>query len=198
MNKENKTQIISDLAEKLAASKNFYLADTSELVSSKTSALRRKCFDQDIKLIVVKNTLLQKAMERTNDEEFKPLYVALKGSTSIMFSDSAAAPAKLIKEFRLTNKKPLLKGAYVEQSVYIGDDQLDSLAAIKSKNELIGDVLAALLSPIRNVLGALTNEDRKTPGSEEAAAETTAPADSTAPEASAPEAEQQVDPDINS
>jgi large subunit ribosomal protein L10 len=173
MNKENKTQIIADLADKLAASKNFYLADTSELPSIKTSALRRKCFDQSIKLIVVKNTLLQKALERTNDEEFKALYVALKGSTSIMFSDSAAAPAKLIKEFRLTNKKPVLKGAYVEQSVYIGDDQLDSLAAIKSKNELIGDILAALQSPMRNVLGALTNEERKFPGAEEAATDET-------------------------
>ncbi|MDQ3112326.1 MAG: 50S ribosomal protein L10 [Bacteroidota bacterium] len=181
MNKENKTQIISDLAEKLAASKNFYLADTSELVSSKTSALRRKCFDQDIKLIVVKNTLLQKAMERINDEEFKPLYVALKGSTSIMFSDSAAAPAKLIKEFRATNKKPVLKGAFVEQSVYIGDDQLDTLAAIKSKNELIGDVLAMLQSPMRNVIGALTNEDRKMPGAEETPAANETPAASETP-----------------
>ncbi len=192
MNKENKTQIISDLAEKLAASKNFYLADTSELASNKTSALRRKCFDQDIKLIVVKNTLLQKALERTNDEEFKALYVALKGSTSIMFSDSAAAPAKLIKEFRLTNKKPVLKGAFVEQSVYIGDDQLDALAAIKSKNELIGDVLAALLSPIRNVIGALTNEERKMPGSEEATPE--APAPEATPEAPAPEASTEETP----
>jgi large subunit ribosomal protein L10 len=179
MNKENKTQIIADLADKLAASKNFYLADTSELASDKTSALRRKCFDQAIKLIVVKNTLLQKALERTNDEEFKPLYVALKGSTSIMFSDSAAAPAKLIKEFRKTNKKPVLKGAFVEQSIYIGDENLDALAAIKSKNELIGDILAALQSPMRNVLGALTNEDRKMPGAEETPApgveETTTP-----------------------
>lgn len=104
MNKENKTLIITDLADRLATNKNFYLADTSELPSNKTSSLRRKCFDQNIKLIVVKNTLLQKAMERTNDEEFKPLYVALKGSTSIMFCDSAAAPAKLIKEFRIANK----------------------------------------------------------------------------------------------
>lgn len=164
MNKENKTQIITDLAERLASSKNFYLADTSELASDKTSALRRKCFDQAIKLIVVKNTLLQKALERTNDEEFKPLYGTLKGSTSIMFCDTAAAPAKLIKEFRKTNKKPVLKGAFVEQSIYIGDEQLDALAAIKSKNELIGDILAALQSPMRNIIGGLTNEDRKFPG----------------------------------
>lgn len=174
MNKENKTQIITDLAEKLAASKNFYLADTSELPSDKTSSLRRKCFDQKIELIVVKNTLLQKAMERTNDGEFSPLYVALKGSTSIMLSESASAPGKLIQEFRKTNKKPVLKGAYVEQSVYIGDDQLDALAAIKSKNELIGDVLAMLQSPARNVIGALVAHSEKKEGGAEATPETPA------------------------
>lgn len=161
MNKENKTQIITDLAEKLAASKNFYLADTSELTAEKTSSLRRKCFDQSIKLIVVKNTLLKKALERANDAEYKPLYDALKGSTSIMFCDSAAAPAKLIKEFRKTNAKPVLKGAFVEQSIYVGDEHLDMLAAIKSKNELIGDILAALQAPMRNVLGGLTKEGRE-------------------------------------
>jgi large subunit ribosomal protein L10 len=171
MNKENKTQIITDLAEKLAASKNFYLADTSELPSDKTSSLRRQCFDQQIKLIVVKNTLLQKAMERANDAEFKPLYTALKGSTSIMFCDTAAAPAKLIKEFRKTNKKPVLKGAFVEQSIYIGDDQLDALAAIKSKNEMIGEIIGMLQSPMRNVIGGLTNESRKFPGESETPSE---------------------------
>ena len=169
MNKENKTLIITDLAERLATNKNFYFADTSELPSNKTSSLRRKCFDQNIKLIVVKNTLLQKAMERTNDEEFKPLYVALKGSTSIMFCDSAAAPAKLIKEFRIANKKPVLKGAYVEHSVYIGDDQLDTLAAIKSKNELIGDIIGLLQSPIQNVVSALSSSSDKLLGVEQAA-----------------------------
>jgi len=174
MNKENKTQIITDLAEKLAASKNFYLADTSELPSDKTSSLRRKCFDQKIKLIVVKNTLLQKAMERTNDQEFKALYPALKGSTSIMFCDSASAPGKLIKEFRKTNKKPVLKGAFVEQSVYIGDDQLDALAAIKSKNELIGDILAALQSPAKNVIGGLIAHSEKQAEKDETPSEPTA------------------------
>ncbi|MBI3510974.1 MAG: 50S ribosomal protein L10 [Bacteroidetes bacterium] len=167
MNKENKTQIITELAAKLAASKNFYLADTSELPSEKTSSLRRQCFDKQIKLIVVKNTLLQKAMERANDAEFKPLYVALKGSTSIMLCDSAAAPAKLIKEFRKSNSKPVLKGAFVEQSIYIGDEQLDTLAAIKSKNELIGDIIGLLQSPMRNVIGGLTNDSRKFPGDSE-------------------------------
>lgn len=167
MNKEDKTQIIEDLAGKLAASKNFYLADTSELASDKTSALRRACFDKQIKLIVVKNTLLRKALERTNDSEWSPMYVALTGSTSIMFSESSAAPAKIIKEFRKTNKKPVLKAAYVEQSVYIGDDQLDTLAAIKSKNEMIGDIIAALQAPARNVIsGLVSNADKKGEGAD--------------------------------
>jgi len=164
MNKENKTQIITDLAEKLASNKNFYLADTSELPSDKTSSLRRQCFDKKIKLIVVKNTLLQKAMERTNDEEFKALYPALKGSTSIMFCESSSEPAKLIKEFRKTNKKPVLKGAFVEQSIYIGDDQLDGLAAIKSKNEVIGDIIGLLQSPAKNVISALQSGGGKIAG----------------------------------
>jgi|ERR1044071_7935269 large subunit ribosomal protein L10 len=171
MNKENKTQIIEDIASHLAASKNFYLADTSELPSDKTSALRRACFDQQIKLIVVKNTLLRKALERTNDSEWSPMYVALKGSTSMMFSESSAGPAKLIKEFRKTNKKPVLKAAYVEHSVYIGDEQLDVLAAIKSKNEMIGDIIAALQAPARNVISGLVQNEEKKEGGAEASSE---------------------------
>jgi large subunit ribosomal protein L10 len=171
MNKENKTLIINDLAEKLAACKHFYLADTADLPSAKTNAMRRMCFDKNIKMIVVKNTLLQKALERTNDAEFAPMYDAIKGATSIMFCDTAAEPAKLIKEFRKTNKKPVLKAAYVEQSVYIGDDQLDSLAAIKSKNEMIADVIAMLLAPARNVISALQSNADKTTGDVETTSE---------------------------
>jgi large subunit ribosomal protein L10 len=174
MNKENKTQIIEDLAGRLASSKNFYLADTSELPSDKTSALRRACFDQQIKLIVVKNTLLRKALERTNDTEWSAMYGSLKGSTSIMFSETSAGPAKLIKEFRKTNKKPVLKAAYVEQSVYIGDDQLDGLAAIKSKNEMIADVIAALMAPARNIISGLVTNAEKKEGGAEASSETPA------------------------
>jgi large subunit ribosomal protein L10 len=167
MNKADKTQIIEDIAGLLASSKNFYLADTSELPSEKTSALRRACYDQQIKLVVVKNTLLRKALEKTNDAEWNTMYVALKGSTSIMFSETSAGPAKLIKEFRKTNKKPVLKAAYVEQSVYIGDDQLDGLAAIKSKNEMIGDIIAALQAPARNVIsGLVANAEKKEGGAE--------------------------------
>ena len=164
MNKENKTQIINDLAEQLAASKHFYLADTSTLPSEKTSALRRMCFDKKIKMIVVKNTLLRKAMERTNDAEFAPMYDALKGPISILFSESGAEPAKLIKEFRKTASKPTLKAAFVEQSVYIGDEQLDALAAIKSKNELIGDIIGLLQLPAKNVISALKSSGGKIAG----------------------------------
>jgi large subunit ribosomal protein L10 len=171
MKKEDKTQIIEDLAGQLAASKNFYLADTSELPSVKTSALRRACFDKQIKLIVVKNTLLRKALERVNDSEWSPMYVALTGSTSIMFSESSAGPAKIIKEFRKKDKKPVLKAAYVEQSVYIGDDQLDALASIKSKNEMIGDIIAALQAPARTVISALVNNAEKKEGGAEASSE---------------------------
>jgi large subunit ribosomal protein L10 len=106
-------------------------------------------------------------MERTNDAEYSPLYVALKGSTSIMLCESASAPGKLIQEFRKTNKKPVLKGAFVEQSVYIGDDQLDALAAIKSKNELIGDIIAMLQAPAQRIIAALNAHSEKQGGTEE-------------------------------
>ncbi len=174
MNKVDKSQIIEDIAGLLASSKNFYLADTSELPSHKTSELRRKCYDQNIKLVVVKNTLLRKALEKTNDAEWNGMYVALKGSTSIMFSETSAGPAKLIKEFRRTNKKPVLKAAYVENSVYVGDDQLDGLAAIKSKNEMIADVISALMAPARNVISGLVANAEKKEGGAEASSETPA------------------------
>jgi large subunit ribosomal protein L10 len=155
MTKQEKTEIIDSLVAQLGESKHFYLADTSELPSEKTSQLRRMCFDKQIKMIVVKNTLLRKALERANDAEYNGMYNALKGPISILFSESNSAPAKLIKEFRKDGKKPLLKAAYVEQSVYLGDDQLDALASIKSRDELIGDVIALLQSPARNVISAL-------------------------------------------
>lgn len=164
MKKEEKTQIINDLAERLAASKHFYLADTSELPSEKTSKLRRLCFDKQIKMVVVKNTLLRKALERTNDAEFNSMYDVLKGSTSILFCETANEPAKVIKEFRKSEKKPILKAAYVEESVYIGDDQLDALASIKSKNELIGEIVSLLQSPAKNVISGLTASGGKIAG----------------------------------
>ena len=163
MKREDKDKIISNLTETINVSRHFYLTDTSELNAELTSQLRRKCFEKEIRLIVVKNTLLRKALEKCS-ENFEELYGVLRNSTSIMFSDSGSIPAKLIKEFRKVNDKPLLKAAWVEESFYIGDDQLDVLANIKTKEELIGDVIALLQSPARNVLSALQSGSQKLAG----------------------------------
>jgi large subunit ribosomal protein L10 len=163
MKREDKDKIISNLTETINHSKHFYLTDTSELNAETTSQLRRKCFEQEIKLVVVKNTLLRKALEKCG-ENFEELYKVLKNSTSIMFSEKGNVPAKLIKEFRKTLDKPLLKAAYVEESFYIGDDQLDALASIKTKEEVIGDVIALLQSPAKNILSALQSGKQKLAG----------------------------------
>jgi large subunit ribosomal protein L10 len=154
MKKEQKTQLIDTLAEKLTNASSFYLADISNLNVETSNRLRRLCFKRNIELNMVKNTLLRKAMEKTG-KDYNPLYDVLKGSTSIMFAEVANDPAKLIQEFRKTSPKPILKGAYVQESVYLGDDQLNALINIKSKNELVGDVIWMLQSPIRNVISAL-------------------------------------------
>jgi large subunit ribosomal protein L10 len=164
MNKEEKTVIIDDLVQKLSANKNFYLADTSGLPSEQTSKLRRLCFDKKISMIVVKNTFLEKAMERTSDEQFKSLYPVLKGSTSILFCESGSEPAKMIKAFRKDGKKPSLKAAFVEESIYIGDNQLDALASIRTKNEVIGDIIGLLQSPAKNVISGLLSGKNKLAG----------------------------------
>ena len=154
MKKEQKTQLIDTLAEKLTNLNSFYLTDISNLNVETSNKLRRLCFKRNIELSMVKNTLLKKAMEKTG-KDFDTLYDALKGSTSIMFAEVANDPAKLIQEFRRTSPKPILKGAYVQESIYLGDDQLNALINIKSKDELIGDVIWMLQSPIRNVMSAL-------------------------------------------
>lgn len=154
MRKENKKQLIDSLTQQLSENDNFYLADVADLDAQKTSELRRLCFKYGIKMQVVKNTLLKKAMENV-DKELDELYVTLKGNTSVMFAEAANAPAKLIKEFRKKSEKPVLKGAFIEEMTYIGDDQLDFLVALKSKNELIADVIALLQSPAKNVISAL-------------------------------------------
>ena len=154
MKKEEKNQVVEALAEKLNNNNNFYIADTSELNAEDTSALRRLCYKHEVTLTVVKNTLLKKAMDKT-DKDLEELYDILKGPTSIMFSESGNAPARLIKEFRRTSDKPILKGAYIEEMTYIGDDQLDFLITLKSKNELIGDIIGLLQSPVSNVMSAL-------------------------------------------
>ncbi|GAP69250.1 LSU ribosomal protein L10P [Bacteroidales bacterium 6E] len=154
MKSSEKATIIDSLVEQINSSNHFYLADISELNAADTSELRRTCFKQNVKLVVVKNTLLRKALEKS-DKQAEGLYEILKGSTSVMFTDQGNVPAKLIKDFRKKRPKPLLKGAFVEESVYIGDDQLDALVAIKSKNELIADVVALLQSPVKTVLSQL-------------------------------------------
>ena len=164
MRKEEKAVIIDRIAETLKQYSCFYLVETNGLDAEKTSALRRACNKADIKLMVVKNTLLHKALE-TMPGDYSEIYGALKGSTSVMFSNVGNAPAKLIKDFvKKDDKLPALKAAYVEETTYIGADQLDTLAAIKSKNELIADVVALLQSPAKNVVSALTSGGTKLHG----------------------------------
>ncbi len=154
MKSSEKEVIINNLQEQIDSYNHFYLADISGLNAEDTSSLRRLCFGQDVKLVVVKNTLLRKALENSG-KEASELYDVLKGNTSVMFTENGNAPAKLIKEFRKKHDKPVLKAAYVEESVYVGEDQLEVLIAVKSKNELIADVVALLQSPMKTVLGQL-------------------------------------------
>ena len=163
MTREEKSQVIQDLTAELANNANIYIADISGLNAGTTSDLRRACFKADIKLAVVKNTLLAKAME-ASDREFGDLPSILKGNTSVMYSETGNAPAKLIKTFRKKSDKPLLKGAYIEESVYIGDDQLDMLVDIKSKEELLGEIIGLLQSPAKNVVSALKSSGGKLAG----------------------------------
>ncbi len=155
MTKAEKNQLIDELVNTLSASSTIYLTDTSELNAEVTSNLRRTCFSKNIKMTVVKNTLLMKAFERVEGKNFSELFGSLKGSTSIMMAESGSAPARLIKEFRKKHAKPVLKAAYVEEMCFVGDNQIDTLINIKTREELIGDVIAMLQSPIRNVVGAL-------------------------------------------
>lgn len=154
MKSSEKQVIINNLKEQIDSYDHFYLTDIAGLNAEDTSALRRLCFKQDVKLVVVKNTLLRKALE-SSDKNNEEIYDALKGNTTVMFTANGNAPAKLIKEFTKTHKKPVLKAAYVEESVYMGADQLETLVAVKSKNELIADVVALLQSPMKTVLGQL-------------------------------------------
>ena len=163
MRKEEKLTIIENIAEKLVANPNFYLADISDLNAETTTKLRRLCYSRDIELLVVKNALLRKAMERTG-VDMSDLYGELKGATSIMFAEAGNAPAKLIKEFRKTSKRPVLKAAFIEEAAYIGDHQIDFLINVKSKNELIADLIALLQSPAKNVIGALQSGGQKLSG----------------------------------
>ncbi|MCM1109724.1 MAG: 50S ribosomal protein L10 [Clostridium sp.] len=164
MKKEDKGIIIEQIANTLREYPNFYLVETAGLDAEKTSELRRACNKADIKLVVVKNKLLHKAFEML-ETDYSELYPALHGSTSLMCTTVANAPAKLIKDFvKKDDTLPALKGAYVEETVYLGADQLDALVAIKSKNELIADVVVLLQSPAKNVVSALQSGANKLHG----------------------------------
>ena len=163
MKREDKNIIIDNLTKQINESNHFYLTDISELNASDTSNLRRKCFEQDIKLIVVKNTLLKRALENS-EGDFGELYTVLKDSTSIMLSDTGNLPAKLIREFRKDHEKPVLKAAFVEESIYVGEQYLETLSEIKSKDELIGDLLLLMHSPMRNILSALQSGSNELTG----------------------------------
>lgn len=154
MTREEKNKQIEDLMTILGATNNLYIADTSGLNAEQTSDLRRACFKADIEMTVVKNALLKKAMERS-PKNFDEIYEALKGNSSIMISEVGNAPAKLIKDFRKKSNKPLLKAAYIDEAIFVGDNQLDTLVNLKSKNELIGEIILLLESPMKNVISAL-------------------------------------------
>ncbi len=161
MNKLEKTKEIERLVELVNSNSKFYFADCSSLSVEKVNQLRRSCFQKNVTMMVVKNSLLAKALERASDSQLAEMIPALKGQTAILFTEVSNAPAKIIKEFRKNTDKPKLKAAYVEDMIFIGDDKLDSLASLKSKNELIADVVSLLQSPIRRVIGALENKPEK-------------------------------------
>ena len=154
MNKEEKHDVVLALAEQMKEYGNFYITDTSNLTVAKINDIRRKCFEADIKIQVTKNTLIRKAMEAVGGD-FTDIYGVLKGSSSVMFSKSGTAPAKLIKQLRKQGDKPVLKAAYIDSAVFIGDNQLDALVNLKSKEQLIGEIVGLLQSPAKNVLSAL-------------------------------------------
>jgi large subunit ribosomal protein L10 len=163
MKREEKDLIIDSIVDNLNKYNCFYLTDISTLTVEKTNQLRRICFKKEVKLNVAKNTLIKKALERL-EGDYSPLFPALKGSTAIMYSDTGNAPAKLIKDFRKTSERPLLKGAWIDSSIFVGDNQLDALVALKSKNELIADIIALLQSPAKNVISGLQSGGQKLSG----------------------------------
>ncbi len=164
MKREEKDVIIGEITELLNKYPNVYIADTSSLTVAKINDLRRLCFAKDVKVLVAKNKLIRKAMEKKDAAAFEDLFAALKGTSALMFSETGNLPAKLIKDFRKKAEKPMLKGAYIDTAVFLGDNQLDILANIKSKNELIGDIIGLLQSPAKNVISGLKSSGGKLAG----------------------------------
>jgi len=163
MKREEKEQIISSLVENLSKYNNFYITDISNLTVEKTNQLRRLCFEKEVKINVAKNSLIKKALERL-EGDYSPMFEALKGSTAIMYSDTGNVPAKLIKQFRKTSDRPVLKGAWIDSSVFIGDNNVETLSALKSKAELVADIIALLQSPAKNVISGLQSGGQKLVG----------------------------------
>lgn len=164
MTREEKDALIEDLQGSIDSNDVIYLADTSELDVENTNKLRKECYDNEVSLKVVKNTLLEKALERTQEKDLSELKDILEGPTSIMFSEKGNAPAKVIREFRKSFDKPLLKGAYVQEQVFKGDEYLNELAELKSREELLGDIVGLLQSPAKNVISALQSGEQKLAG----------------------------------
>lgn len=187
MTKEDKVLVIQEIRDLLQDAKVVYVADLEGLNAAKSSDFRRQAFKNNIKVKVVKNTLLQKAMEQM-DVDFSEMFVSFKGNSALMISETANAPAKLIKDFRKKEEKPALKSAYLQETIYVGDENLETLANIKSKEEMLGEIIGLLQSPIQRLVSALQNRSE----SEEATTEETAPAEETkaeeTPAAEAPEA----------
>ncbi len=161
--REQKAQLITELTQKLSDYEVIYIVDILGLNAKVTSDLRRACYGSDVKLQVVKNTMLQQAMD-ASDKEFGQLREVLKGNSALMLSDVGNKPARIIKNFRKKSEKPILKGAWIEESIYVGDDQLETLVSIKSKEELLGDLIGLLQSPVKNVISALKSGGGKIAG----------------------------------
>lgn len=163
MTREEKNNLIDQLADRISNSSHFYITDISDLTSIQSNKLRRLCFTKDVSVQVAKNTLIKKALEKV-EGEFDDMYSILKGNSAILFSETANTPAKLIQQFRKTSEKPVLKAAYIDSSIYLGDDQLTTLANLKSREELIGDIISLLQSPAKNVISALQSGGQKLSG----------------------------------
>lgn len=185
MTKENKVVAIQEIKDLLQDAKVVYVADLEGLNAAKSSDFRRAAFKNDIKVKVVKNTLLQKAMEQIEGVDYSEMFTTFKGNSALLISETANAPAKLIKDFRKKEEKPALKSAYLQETFYLGDENLDTLASIKSKEEMLGEIIGLLQSPIQRVIGALQNKPETV---EAKAEETAAPAEETKAEEPAAEA----------
>ena len=164
MTKEEKAKYVADLVTDLSESNVIYLTDTAELTVEVVNSLRRKAFNANIKMRVVKNTLLSKAMDQVEGKDFAELKDTLKGATSVMFAEVGNAPAKLIKDFRKKEDKPILKGAWIDEGIYVGDDQVKMLSEIKSEEELLGEIITLLQSPAKNVVSGLKGSGGKLAG----------------------------------